>query len=111
MDAAELLIELQSNPDNVIKVLEAIGHDDIKDKGGYWQMSNITGDNPTALSILKDSLVFSNFSHNKKGSFFALVMDEMNMTFPESIRFVAKCIGYNKKTCKRRNKTKICTCS
>ena len=47
MEAAELLMELQSNPNNVIKVLEKIGHTNIKDKGYYLQMSNIDGDNPT----------------------------------------------------------------
>ena len=97
MDAAELLNELQSNPDNVIKVLEKIGHTDIKDKGNYWQMSNINGDNPTALCILKENLIFSNFSHGKKGSFFSLVMDERCCNFHEALQFIAKCIGYSKK--------------
>ena len=97
MEAAELLNELQSNPDNVIKVLEKIGHTDIKDKGNYLQMSNIDGDNPTALCVLKESLIYNNFSHGKKGSFFSLVMDERNCNFPEALQFVAKCIGYSKK--------------
>ena len=97
MDAAELLNELQSNPDNVIKVLEKIGHNDIKDKGSYLQMSNIDGDNPTALCILKENLIYSNFSHGKKGSFFSLVMDERRCNFNEALQFIAKCIGYSKK--------------
>ena len=94
MDAAELLNELQSNPDGVIKVLEKIGHHDIKDKGYYWQMSNIDGDNPTALCIKKEELIYSNFSHNKKGSFYSLVMDELGLSFPEAINYIAKCIGF-----------------
>ena len=97
MEAAELLNELQSNPDNVIKVLERIGHTDIKDKGNYLQMSNIDGDNPTALCILKDSLIYNNFSHGKKGSFFSLVMDERNCNFYEALQFIAKCIGFSNK--------------
>ena len=97
MNAAELLNELQSNPDNVIKVLEKIGHNDIKDKGSYLQMSNIDGDNPTALCILKENLIYSNFSHGKKGSFFSLVMDERRCNFNEALQFIAKCIGYSKK--------------
>lgn len=94
MDAAELLNELQSNPDNIIKVLEKIGHHDIKDKGYYWQMSNIDGDNPTALCVKKEELIYSNFSHNRKGSFFSLVMDELRLSFPEAIKYIAKCIGF-----------------
>lgn len=94
MDAAELLNELQANLDNVVKVLEKIGHTDIKDKGTYYQMSNINGDNPTALCVLKDGLIYSNFSHNKKGSFFSLVMDEVGLSFPDAINYIAKCIGY-----------------
>lgn len=94
MDAAELLNELQSNPDNIIKVLEKIGHHDIKDKGYYWQMSNIDGDNPTALCVKKEELIYSNFSHNRKGSFFSLVMDELKLSFPEAIKYIAKCIGF-----------------
>ena len=97
MDAAELLNELQLNPDNVIKVLEKIGHTDIKDKGNYWQMSNIDGDNPTALCVLKDNLIYSNFSHGRKGSFFSLVMDERSCNFYEALQFIAKCIGFSKK--------------
>lgn len=97
MEAADLLMELQSNPDNVIKVLEKIGHTNIKDKGYYLQMSNIDGDNPTALCILKDSLIYSNFSHNKKGSFFSLIMDEVGCNFPDALEYVAKCIGYRSK--------------
>ena len=97
MEAAELLNELQSDPSNVIKVLEKIGHTDIKDKGNYLQMSNIDGDNPTALCILKESLIYNNFSHGKKGSFFSLIMDERDCSFPEALQFVAKCIGYSKK--------------
>ena len=94
MEAAELLMELQSNPNNVVKVLEKIGHTNIKDKGYYWQMSNIDGDNPTALCVLKESLIYSNFSHNKKGSFFSLVMDELGCGFVDSLNYIAKCIGY-----------------
>ena len=100
MEIAELLSELQSNQDNVIKVLEKIGHHDIKDKGHYYQMSNIDGDNPTALCILKDGLTYHNFSHNKKGSFFSLVMDEKGLTFPESLNYVARCIGYHQSNIK-----------
>ena len=96
MDIAELQVELQSNPDNAVKVLEKIGHHDIKDKGRYWQMSNIDGDNPTALCVWKDGLTYNNFSHSKHGSFFALVMDEVGLTFPEALNYVAKCIGYQK---------------
>ena len=104
MEAAELLNELQSNPDNVIKVLEKIGHTDIKDKGNYLQMSNIDGDNPTALCILKESLIYNNFSHGKKGSFFSLVMDERGCNFYEALQFVAKCIGFSNKECVKIHK-------
>lgn len=94
MEAAELLMELQSNPNNVIKVLEKIGHTNIKDKGYYLQMSNIDGDNPTALCILKENLTYQNFSHNKKGSFFNLVMTEVGCGFVDALNYIAKCIGY-----------------
>jgi len=97
MDAAELLNELQSNLDNVIKVLEKIGHIDIRDRGNYLQMSNIDGDNPTALCILKENLVYNNFSHGKKGSFFSLVMNERGCNFNEALQFIAKCIGFHER--------------
>lgn len=100
MEIAELQVELQSNPDNVVKVLEKIGHTDIKDKGRYWQMSNINGDNPTALCVWKDELTYNNFSHSKHGSFFALVMDEVELTFPEALKYIAKCIGYQQSNIK-----------
>ena len=95
MDASKLLDKLEENAeDNIITVLSALGHEDIRDRGKYIQCSNIDGDNRSAISILKEGLLYQNFTRGRKGNIITLVMDERDCNFPEALEWLAKTIGY-----------------
>ena len=94
MDVNILIQKITSDPENIIKILQKLGHENIKDKGRYLQMANLDGDNPTAISIIKENLVYQNFTRNGSGNIFTLIMYDKKYTFPEALQFAAKCIGY-----------------
>ena len=58
MDAQKLLTAIENNAeDNIVVILELLGHDDVRDRGKYIQCSNLDGDNRTAISVLKEGLL------------------------------------------------------
>ena len=94
-DASKLLDKIEENAeDNIITILVALGHEDIRDRGKYIQCPNIDGDNRSAISILKEGLLYQNFTRGRKGNIITLVMDEKNYNFPEALEWLAKVIGY-----------------
>ena len=82
-----------ANPDYLIKVLEALGFDNIRDRGKYFQFPNKDGDNQTAISIVKDTLVYNNYTRNDKGNLITLVMKEKNLEFPDALKWIAGVLG------------------
>lgn len=89
IDVIGLQDKLISEPELITKVVESLGHQNINDKGKYISFSNIDGDNKTACSILKSNLSWQNYSRNKSGNIFTMVMDELNIKFPEALEWVA----------------------
>ena len=94
MDANILAEKIASDSENIITILTKLGHDDIKDRGKYLQTSNLDGDNASAISIIKENLVYQNFTRNDSGNIFSLIMYDKKVTFPEALNFAARCIGY-----------------
>ena len=94
MDANILAEKIASDSENIITILNKLGHENIKDHGKYFQTSNLDGDNASAISIIKENLVYQNFTRNDRGNIFTLIMYDKKYTFPEAIQFAAKCIGY-----------------
>ena len=82
-----------ANPDYLEKILEALGFDNIRDRGSYFQFPNKDGDNQTAISILKDTLVYNNYTRNDKGNLITLVMKEEGLEFPEALKWISKTLG------------------
>ena len=82
-----------ANPDYLEKILEELGFDNIRDRGTYFQFPNKDGDNQTAISILKDTLVYNNYTRNDKGNLITLVMKEKNLEFPEALKWISKTLG------------------
>ena len=93
MNICALQDKLIADPEKIAVVLARLGHEDIKDRGTYYQARNINGDNPTGCSVRKADLVWSNFSHGKSGSIWTMVQDETNCTFGEALRKVARWVG------------------
>ena len=94
MDANILAEKIASNSENIVTILTRLGHEDIRDRGKYFQTSNLDGDNASAISIIKENLVYQNFTRNDRGNIFSLIMYDKKYTFPEALQFAAKCIGY-----------------
>ena len=94
MDANILAEKIASDSENIIIILNKLGHENIKDRGKYFQMANLDGDNESAISIIKENLVYQNFTRNDSGNIFSLIMYDKKVTFPEAIKFAARCIGY-----------------
>lgn len=82
-----------ANPDYLMKILEELGFDNIRDRGSYFQFPNKDGDNQTAISILKDTLVYNNYTRNDKGNLITLVMKEKNLEFPDALKWISKTLG------------------
>lgn len=94
MDANILAEKIASDSENIITILHKLGHEEIKDRGRYFQTANLDGDNASAISIIKENLVYQNFTRNSGGNIFSLIMYDKKVTFPEAIQFAARCIGY-----------------
>lgn len=98
MDAAKLLDKIEENAEeNILAILSALGHEETRDRGKYIQCSNLDGDNRSAISILKEGLLYQNFTRGRKGNIVTLVMDERNCSFPEALEWLAKTTGYKEK--------------
>lgn len=97
MNVVELTNVIQLNTDYIAEILEALGHTDVRDRQNYFQCSNLDGDNSSAISILKDGLLYQNFTRNRKGNIYTIVMDEKGCDFPTALSFVAKVVGYKDK--------------
>lgn len=80
-------------PRYIIQILEALGHENIRDRGKYITFSNIGGDNLSACSILKATLQYQNYSHGENGNLFTLVMSEKGLNFGFSLRWISNEIG------------------
>lgn len=94
MDANILAEKIASDSENIITILTKLGHENIKDRGKYIQTSNLDGDNISAISIIKENLIYQNFTRNDSGNIFSLIMYDKKVTFPEALNFAARCIGY-----------------
>lgn len=97
MNIAGIINMIKDSPELIEVILEALGHDDVRDRGRYYQCSNLDGDNHTAISILKENLLYNNYTRNRKGNIFALVMDDLDVSFGPALRFVAKAINFDEK--------------
>ena len=82
-----------ANPDYLLQILEALGFDNIRDRGKYFQFPNKDGDNQTAISILKDTLTYNNYTRNDKGNLITLVMKEKCLEFPQALKWISKTLG------------------
>lgn len=94
LNITEINNKIICDPDLIVKLLEKLGHDDWVDRGRYIQCSNLDGDNRSAISILKEELLYQNFTRDRKGDIYTLVMDDKGITFDKAIKYVADVIGY-----------------
>lgn len=100
MNVIKLNEILSGDTDKIIQVLESMGYDEIRErkgqKGSYLAFPNLDGDNKTACNIYVDSLNYNNYTRNKRGNIYTLIMDTLDINFPKSLEYVAKVLNINK---------------
>lgn len=82
-----------SNPEYIVTILEALGYSNIKDKQKYYSFPHKDGDNAFAISILKNTLQYTDFSHGGHGNIFTFVMQDKNINFREALSWINEVIG------------------
>ena len=92
MDVTRLQEKLISEPDKIVVVLERLGYEP-KDHGNYFAMKNIDGDNQSAIVLWKNTLKYQNYTRDKRGNLFTLVMDASGVSFPQALKNVSKWCG------------------
>lgn len=90
MDVITIQNELLAHPDKVRQLIEALGFEGIIERDNRFTFKNIGGDNPSGISVYKDTLKYCNFSHGGNGNIFTLVMETKHCTFPESLKYIVK---------------------
>lgn len=93
MGVLELQNKIIAHPEYIEELFEATGFENIRDRGEYYSMQNIGGDNPSAIAIYKDNLHYENFSHGSRGDIFTLIMETKGCSFPDSIEYVQRTLG------------------
>lgn len=102
MNVLALQEKIVAHPEYIETICENMGLENIRNKGGYYSMRNIGGDNPSAVVIYKDNLHYENFSHGSSGNLFTLVMETKHCTFPECLEYISKTLGITVKDIKVR---------
>lgn len=92
MDVARLQEKLIREPENILVVLEHLGYEP-KDHGGYFSMKNKDGDNESAIVLWKNTLKYQNYTRDKHGNIFTLVMDTCRVSFPQSLNKIVNWCG------------------
>ena len=93
MNVIALQEKIVAHPEYIEKLCEDMGFENIRDRGEYYSMQNIGGDNPSAIAIYKDNLHYENFSHGSSGNIFTLTMETKHCSFPESLEYVSEVLG------------------
>ena len=100
MNVLKLNDILSGDSDKIIKILESMGYDEIKErkgqKGSYLAFPNLDGDNKTACNIYIDSLNYNNYTRAKKGNIYTLIMDTLDINFPKALEYVAQVLKLDK---------------
>ena len=93
---AALITQYISGQENMIySILETLGYDRISFNGSkkQFRFAREEGTNPTSIVLDCVSLRFYCFSTNDKGNIFTLIMERLNCSFPESLKFVSVVLG------------------
>ena len=91
---------LQGNKEEVEEILVQLGFTHIKfnkasgtNKSDYFTFPRLGGDNLTAMCVYLDKLNYTCFTRNNSGNLFTLVQDTLNLTFPQSLKWIANKLG------------------
>lgn len=78
------------------KVIEALGYENIRDRGEYFQMPNLDGNNNSAITWYKKTGMFQNWTRGTSGDIFSFVMFAKKCHFVEALNFVVNTLNLDK---------------
>lgn len=96
INAIKLQEKIIEHPEYIEKILDNLGFTNVKDRNKYFQFPNKDGDNNSAITILKSTLQYHNYTRDKQGNLFTLIMDDKSYNFPQTLEWVCDVIGENK---------------
>ena len=90
MNVVKINEYLSDNCDAIITLLEKLGLSNIRYNAEKHEVrcSREEGRNPTSVKIDTSSLYYNCFSTGRRGDIYVLVMDRLNLSFPEALRWV-----------------------
>ena len=103
INVTELTDVLSGNRGHIETVLTSLGYqyDELKFEHtkGIYRFRRLEGDNPTAISLWIDTLNFVCFTRATKGNIYTLVMHYENLSFPQTLEWIADKIGFHPASC------------
>ena len=97
LNVTALTEKIAGNRGYVEDILTAIGYrpEELRyHPKGYYQFRRLEGDNPTAIQLWVDTLVYVCYTRAEKGDLYTLVMQAKGITFPVALHFIADTISY-----------------
>lgn len=90
---------LSGNVDAIITVLEALDLTGINYNASRHEVrcAREVGRNPSSVKIDTNTLYYNCFSTGKKGSLYTLIMERLGISFPQSLRRVARILDLEEK--------------
>lgn len=94
MDALSLQERIAGDKDGIFQILESLGYTQIRESPKYFSFPRLDGDNLSANTLYTDSLRWQCYTRGESGNIFTLVMYTKGITFPDSLKYCAKILGY-----------------
>lgn len=101
-DLPKIQSNLIQNPNLIVDVLTRLDYSHIRDRGRYYQFPNKDGDNMSACSILKSTLQYQNYTRNRSGNIFTLVMEDEDCNFSEALKKISSWLGFKEEVNKHK---------
>lgn len=98
MNALKLTEHLSNNRDDILKVLESLGYQNITYNSSHneYRFAREYGRNPSSVRLSIDTLSFICFSTNERGNLYSLVMSKKSLNFPRTLEYIADLLGLEK---------------
>ena len=98
MNALKLTEYLSNNRDDILKVLESLGYQNITYNSSHneYRFARGYGRNPSSVRLSIDTLGCVCFSTNERGNLYSLVMNKENLNFPKALEYIADILGLRK---------------
>lgn len=89
---------LYGNIDSIIRLLERLDVADISIKHNEIRFAYEEGKNPSACVVNPDTLTYCSFSRAETGTIYTLIMNKRNLSFPQSLHWVANVLGLEQRS-------------